>query len=259
MGLRGVISSVCLILITGTAAFSQMKLVPRERLMAVAQPRLASDSSSFAFDARTVVSDQMNEDDAPHLFSFRFVNAGNHRLDISRVTTTCACMTVRSYPESVIPGSSASIEVVYDPKGHPGSFERKVFVYTAGNDLPSAVLKVSAHVHAGKDLSGTYPVQKGNIRMRRDQVEFQKGVKAVEKIRFVNLSGKPLRLQYEEMFLPESMGFETRPAVLQDGQEGEMVITYSPKGEGDEKDASLILKGLGVPPSKSTIRIRINK
>ena len=260
MTLRCIISCLVLILTAAPSAYPQMKLVAKEKVMQVADPKLAPDSASLAFDFRTAVSDDMHEYDAPHIFMFKFVNAGEDSLKISRITTTCSCVRVKPLHDAIPPGASSRIEAVYDPKGHPGRFERRIFVYTGDNDLPSAVLRISVNVQSGDDLAGIYQVQKGCIRLRRDEVVFRQGSKAVEKIRFVNLSGKELKLECEEIFLPESMTFATRPEVLQDREEGEIVITYDPDGVEKEKPTvPLILKGLGVPPSQSTINIKINQ
>jgi hypothetical protein len=86
-------------------------------------------------------------------------------------------------------------------------------------------------------------------------LSFTLGKKAVETISFLNLTGKTLKLECEEMFLPQCISFSSDPVA--DGAEGVMTVTYDPSKPGAEDSAKLILKGLGVPPSRSTINIRI--
>jgi hypothetical protein len=155
----------------------------------------------------------------------------------------------------VKPGERAEITVRYNPKGHPGRFERRIFVYASGENDPAAVLKLTVNVENGKDLSGVWPVQMGPIRLRRSSVEFVRGRKAVEKLRFINLSGKPLKLQCEETFLPECLGFAAD--MVEDGQEGEIVISYDPSKPGAREQMKVILKDLGLPPTKATITVNI--
>lgn len=234
---------------------AQLRMVSKEKLAGVADPRLSPDSSSLQFETRHIVADAMNEDDEPAAFSYRFTNVGKETLTIRRLVSTCSCATAMASASVVNPGASAEIIVRYDPQGHPGKFERKVFVYTREGNDPSAVLRLSVDVSSGADLSREWPVQMGSIRLRRAEVSFVKGKKAVEKMRFINLSRKPLELACESMFLPECLSFSAEPKVVQAGGEGEIVITYDPsKGESQEI-MKLILRGLSVPPSKSTITI----
>lgn len=236
-------------------ASAQIRIVPREQLEAVASPRLSADSSSLVFDTRHIMADPMNEDDGPKTFVYRFRNASEGVLTVRRLVSTCSCATASCSAGSVAPGETDEISVRYDPKGHPGRFERKVFVYTMEGDSPAAVLRLSVEVETGKDLSGDWPVQMGPVRMRRETVCFTEGVKAVEKIRFMNLSGRPLALGCEETFLPECLSFRTEPSLVQDGEEGEIVISYDPLKKGFNGRTKVMLKGLGLPPSRSSVSV----
>ena len=79
----------------------------------------------------------------------------------------------------------------------------------------------------------------------------------MERCPFVNLSGKPLKLQCETAMLPACLQFRTEPEVVEDGASGEIVILYDPsKGDGRDK-MPVILKGLGVPPSQASIVVKV--
>ena len=203
MNFRSLISVVSAILLAMTPAFSQIRILPREKVESVANPRLSRDSAAMAFDTRHIVAEPMNEDDAPKTFVYRFTNAGKEPLVIKRLVSSCSCAAAVAVKTEIGPGESSQIRVTYNPKGHPGRFERKVFVYTEGEDDPAAILRLSVDVSNGADMSREWPVQMGPVRLRRQEVTFAEGVKAVEKMRFVNLSGKPLTLSCEEAFLPE--------------------------------------------------------
>jgi hypothetical protein len=253
------ILAVSLILLAGTPAFSQLRILPREKVESVANPRLSRDSAALAFDTRHIVAEPMNEDDAPKTFVYRFTNAGKEPLVIKRLVSSCSCAAAVAVKTEIGPGESSQIRVTYNPKGHPGRFERKVFVYTEGEDDPAAILRLSVDVSNGADISREWPVQMGPIRLRRQEVTFAEGVKAVEKMRFVNLSGKPLTLSCEEAFLPECLSFRTDPVTVADGEEGQIVISYAPSASGSRETMKVILKGLGVPPSKATISVRLTR
>lgn len=249
---------ILVLMLIGGASYcgsAQMRIIPREKIEKVTDPRLSSDSASLDFETRHIVAEPMNEDDAPSTYVFRFTNIGKKPLKIDRLVSTCSCAAASADRMDIKPGEKGEISVRYNPKGHPGRFERRVFVYTSGGDDPAAVLKLTVMVENGSDLSGLWPVQMGSIRLRRATVDFAREHKAVEKLRFLNLSGKPLRLQCENAFLPECLSFRTEPEVVEDGKEGEIIITYDPSVPGAREQMGVILKGLGVPPSRSTIRI----
>lgn len=236
-----------------SAASAQMRIIAREKVEAVSNPRLSADSASLVFDTRHIVAEPMTEDDAPENFIYRFQNVSDKEVEIVRLVSTCSCASATCSVRSVAPGESAEISVRYNPKGHPGSFERKVFVYTREGNAPSAVLRLSVDVTSGSDLSTQWPIQMGGIRLRRTEVSFVQGKKAVETISFINLTGKALKLECEDMFLPECFTFSSGP--VENGAEGVMTITYDPAKPGVRDNVKLILKGLNLPPSKSSITI----
>ena len=259
MNLRRLISAVSVILLAGTPAFSQLRILPREKVESVSNPRLSRDSAALAFDTRHIVAEPMNEDDPSRTFCYRFRNVGDDTVTIKRLVSSCSCAAAFAAKTDVAPGESSEIKVTYNPKGHPGRFERKVFVYTEGEDDPAAILRLSVDVSNGADMSREWPVQMGPVRLRRQEVTFAEGVKAVEKMRFVNLSGKPLTLSCEEAFLPECLSFRTDPVTVADGEEGQIVISYDPSASGSRETMKVILKGLGLPPSKATISVRLTR
>lgn len=254
MKFRGIILMVILWAMACDAS-AQMKIISRERVEAVSNPRLSADSASVVFDTKHIVAETMSEDDVPKTFVYKFRNVGDKPLQILRLVSTCSCASATCAVKSVAPGAIAEISVKYFPKGHPGRFERKVFVYTQEGNDPAAVLRLSVDVTSGSDHSTLWPVQMGGIRLRCSDVTFNKGQKAVETINFLNLTGKTLRLQCEEMFLPQCISFSSEPVA--DGAEGVMTVTYDPSKSGAKDSVKLILKGLGLPPSRSTINIRI--
>ena len=237
------------------SASAQMKIIPRDRVEAVSNPRLSADSAMVAFETRHIVAEPMTEDDAPRTFIYRFKNVGEKDVEIVRLVSTCSCASATCSVKSVAPGASAEISVKYYPKGHPGRFERKVFIYTQEGNDPAAVLRLSVDVASGSDYSTEWPLQMGGIRLRRGDVTFVEGQKAVETVSFINLTGKTLKLECEEMFLPECITFSSEHVA--DGVEGVMTIEYDPSKPGARENVKLILKGLGLPPSKSSITIRI--
>ena len=245
------------VMVSAMTADAQLRMVSREKLQEVANPALSADSASLSFEQNHIIAEPMNEDDAPTSFAYRFTNVGKETVTIKRLVSTCSCASAVCPVKEVAPGASAEISVTYNPKGHPGKFERKIFVYTQDGNSPAVVLRLSVEVATGADLSQEWPVQMGSIRLRRSEVAFSAGAKGVEQLRFINLSGRPLALQCEENFLPECLSFRTEPEVVEDGVEGVIVISYDPSLPGVRDSMNVILKGLELPPTKSSITVRI--
>ncbi|MBR4298577.1 MAG: DUF1573 domain-containing protein [Bacteroidales bacterium] len=258
MRLFGLILAYGLAMTAGVTASGQLRIIPREKVESVADPRLSEESSFMRFDTRHIVAEPMNEADSPKCFVYRFENTGSESLKGIRIVTTCSCMTATVSAKEILPGQKGEIQLMYNPKGHPGRFERKVFVYTEAHEDPAAVLRLSVEVNNGADMSLDWPIQMGTIRLRNDVVEFRSGVRAVERLCFINLGAKDLKLECETSFLPQSLTFRCDPEIVQPGQEGQIVIKYDPSAEGAERNAVVILKGLGVPPSRSSVKVVIN-
>lgn len=240
-------------------AEAQILIVPREKINEANNPRLSKYAGALKFEQTRIQAEQMNEDDGISTFSYSFKNVSRDTLIISKLVSTCSCASASCEKKVVCPDETSEIIVRYNPKGHPGRFERKVFVYVCDDKAPSAILRLAVDVERGADLSGLYPIAMGNIRMRRSQVTFTKGVKAVERCIFVNVADKPIKVDCEKAMLPKCLSYRTEPELVQPGQEGEIVIEYNPSAGGERERMPLMLKGLGVPPSQATINISIKR
>ena len=228
-------------------------MVSREKLEQVNSPKLSADSASLGFATRHIVADRMTEDDAPKTYKFEFANAGDQTIEIKRLVSTCSCVQAVCPEKELAPGEKSAVIVTYNPKGHPGKFERKIFVYTQEGNIPAAVLRLSVDVENSSDMAGQYPVSMGNIRLRRNELRFRKGETAVETLRFVNVSGKVLKFDCDRVFLPECISFEapqTSPM-----EEAEMVIRYDSSKTGVRDKVTIFLSGLGLPPSQSALTV----
>ena len=251
---------ICIaVMASAMTAAAQLRMVSKEKLEQVSDPRHSSDSAFLAFDTRHIVAEPMNEDEAPKTFVYRFTNVGSETMQIKRLVSSCSCAAAVCTVKEVAPGASAEISVRYNPAGHPGRFERKVFVYTQDGNDPSAVLKLSVDVSAGADLSGEWPVQMGSIRFRRSEVTFKAGEKAVETLRFINAGDRPVSLDVDRDFLPACLSVSMEQGQIAPGEESVIRVSFDPSMSGARETMKVILKGLGLPPSQSSITIRIKQ
>ena len=249
---------ICIaVMASSMTAAAQLRMVSKEKLEQVSDPRHSADSAFLAFDTRHIVAEPMNEDDAPRTFVYRFTNVGSETMQIKRLVSSCSCAAAVCTVREVAPGASAEISVRYNPAGHPGKFERKVFVYTQDGNDPSAVLKLSVDVSAGADLSGEWPVQMGSVRLRRSEVTFKAGEKAVETLRFINAGDRPLTLDVDRDFLPACLSVSMEQGQIAPGEEGVIRIAFDPSMSGVREAMKVILKGLGLPPTRSTLTVTV--
>ena len=250
---------ICLLMCFWYCADAQIRILSREKLESVNTPLLSSDAQVLKFELAHITAEPMNEDDGVQTFVYPFENIGRDTIVIKRIVSTCSCAAALCEKKTLSPGEKSEIVVRYNPKGHPGRFERKVFVYTDDSQSPSAILRLSVDVERGKGYEGLYPISMGAIRLRRNEIVVDRGVAAVEKCIFVNVGDGPLRLLCEKAMLPSCLNFRVEPEVVNAGAEGEIIITYDPAKGGVRDRMPVILKGLGVPPSQSTINVIIKE
>lgn len=246
--------------LSAAVAMAQLRIVPRDRVMDINSPILAADSSAFLFETLRIRAGAMTVEDAPSEYTYRFRNVSDAPIKVVRVVSSCSCARVISGWDAVLPGEEGRIRIVYDPKGHPGRFVRRFYVYTEGNERPSAFLSLDVETTAGAEFSGKYPVQKGNIRLRRDTVYFNSGVRGVETLSFVNVSDREFVPECDELFLPSCLKFSGVPSKVETGCEGTFRIEYLPSeddGRSDKKN--ILLKGLGISPRQSALTVIIER
>lgn len=238
-------------------AHAQIVIVPREKLEAMNNPKLTAAALAMKFETMYIQAGPMGEDDGVQTFAYPFTNVGEDTLKVRNLISGCTCMTALCPKMTVAPGESSEIIVKYNPKGHPGRFERKVIVYADQDQEPTVILRLNVEVERGGDFSGLYPIAMGNIRVRRNVVSFSSGRKGVEICPFVNVSGKDFTLVCETPLLPPCLSVRAEPQTLQPGQEGEIIITYSPEKGGQRPKMPVMFKGLGLPPVQSSIMVNI--
>ena len=238
-------------------AEAQIRIVPREKLSSITDPTLSETSASLRFDATRIEAEPMTEDDGIQNFTYSFENLGKDTLTVGRLVSSCTCISAACSRKTVAPGETSDVVVRYNPKGHPGKFERRIFVYMEGDMAPAAILRLAVRVENGKDMSGLYPVSMGKIRLRRNEVNITKGVKTVERCPFVNVSDMPFNVECECAMLPGCLSFRAEPEIVVAGGEGELVITYDPSVGGEKEQMIVLLKGLGVPPSQAAVVVKM--
>ncbi len=232
----------------------------REELERIADPTTAPGGEAMRFDQRRIETGEIGEDDAPAVYTFRWHNDGPKPLVVTRVETTCGCAKPTYDKRPVAAGGSGEIRVAYHPKGHPGDFRRKIYVYTQlSGKQPTAVLELAGHVVASVLPTHNYPYAMGPLLLKQRTVRFSGEALQVERIECLNAGDTSLRLRAQEGLLPEYLTLECDPELFEPGNKGDLVIRFDPTHAPQTllRRIPLLLEGVRLPPSQRMLRIEI--
>lgn len=245
-----------------TPLCGQIRIVPRAKLDSLAHPATAAGAEAMRFERTQIDAGHIGEDDTPPSYTFKWHNAGTAPLVITRVQTTCGCAAATYGRQPVRAGSEGTVTVTYHPKGHPGSFDRRIFVYTQLSDkMPTAILHLTGTVIASELTDGDYPYAMGALRLKQQSVRLAPERLQSERIECLNTGGKAMRPRCDEHLLPPGITFRCEPATLAPGAKGDLVIGFDPAQATRRPPVQLplILEGPDVPPSGRTLQIRFEE
>lgn len=233
---------------------AQIRIIPQEKLREV---ELKAVASALQFAPEKVDFGTIDELSEPWQGNARLVNGGGDTLAITRINSTCGCLRVEVAKRTLAPKESIEVSLKYYPRGHAGRVSQRVLIYTSlSDDQPSAMLELRGVVTASADRSDDYPYSRGALRLRQEGVRFDGRVKQVERIACMNGGVTELRPEVDKMFLPSGVRGYFEPATLASKQEGSLVLEYLPTANTGVKEGTVAyIKGLGVPPRQSSIKI----
>ena len=247
---------ISLFILMSAALSAQIRIVPRERLEEVFSPQLSADSAALVFERTAVDAPSLKEDSAPVCIAFPLRNASERTVSITRMVSSCSCLRTDIPDPKLLPGEESVITAIYSPEGHPGKFERRIFVYTeASEDHPAAVLTVRAEVAESGNPLREYPFRCGSLLLARREVELS-GRQETVSIRCFNPGSAPLRISAETAFVPFPVSVRVEPGQIEAGETGRIVMEIDP-GEKARGEYPVIVKGTGGRPSESRIILKI--
>ena len=231
----------------------------RERIIdSLYNPRISEAGTVMDFVSEVIDAGEMDEDGGPQEYEFRWTNTGGTPVSVLKVSTTCGCAVPSFSRTPVMPGERSSLKVTYHPKGHPGKFDRRIFVYTDFSGArPAAVLSLKGNVKPAAAPVWLYRFQMGSLYLRRTEIRLDGNRKAVERIMCMNAGDTPLTIGVEEMLLPPYLSFRCEPAEIPPGGEADLVISYDPEAAPARmlNYVPLILTGLDLPPGQRTVKV----
>ena len=114
-------------------------------LFIAANSVMAQGKADIVFEKQTHDFGSFLESDGVQTTTFKFTNKGEAPLVLSNVRASCGCTTPKWTREPVAPGKSGEIQVSYNPKNRPGSFNKSVTV-TSNAAVATVVLRITGKV-----------------------------------------------------------------------------------------------------------------
>lgn len=240
-------------------------VVPRHVIDSIANPPMAEDRA-LAFERTEIGSILVSEDDAPSEHTFRFTNRGGEPLVITRVETSCGCLTASYDRRPVEPGKEGEIVVKYDPRGHSGKLMQRAFVYTAASgNRPAARLTLDGEVTPSENAAKGYRLAMGPLRLRTKTVavgDVGRAGSRTERIECLNTGSKSLRLKAMAGITPGWISLRTEPEVIAPGQTADLVITVDgariPAGAKGNLTQELVVEGIDIRPSERVLYVTLH-
>ncbi|MDT7857864.1 DUF1573 domain-containing protein [Rubrivirga sp. S365] len=219
---------------------------------AAAQGRLAVDAPTHDFG-------RIAEAEAAQ-HTFRFTNAGDAPLRLTRVEAACGCTTPSWTDTAVPPGGEGQVEVAFDPEGRSGPFEKTVYVVAEGADPAALTLRIAGTVVPSFVAGG---VAQGSLTFERDRVEVAseggaaqaagaQPAEAQTSFRFANTGERPIRIERVEAPAGVDVVFPERP-VFPD-QTGGLFVTV-PAGSPADVELVLHTTDADVPVKRLALRV----
>lgn len=255
---RGAVA-VVLVILSVHFVDAQIRIIPQERLLDAASPKVAESSLRIIDDK--VNFGTIDEMSGVWQGSATLINGGAETVAITRLKSTCGCLKAEVQRMVLAPGERTTMILKYYPRGHAGRVMQRVLVYTnASTNDPSAILQLQGVVTASADRSDDYPYERGALRLRQEELKFDYSGRQSLRIAVMNGGTTTLRPSVDAHFLPKGVKVRFEPTTLAPKQEGDMVVEYEPQsGTNTAGGYVLYLKGLNIPPRQSTIKITIRE
>ena len=151
-------------------------------------------------------------------------NSGNLPLTIRAVRTSCGCTTVDWPATAIAAGKNFQITVRYDAQTM-GHFDKQIGIESNAADTTMVLSLHGVVVPSLATFVGTYDYQIGDLRLDRNNVEFDdvnRGDKPIQQIHIIN-KGKQT-LQPVVMHLPSYLKAEVKPTQLAPGHSGVVTL-----------------------------------
>lgn len=156
---------------------------------------------------------------------FELRNKSHRKLHIDKVVPDCNC-TVVDYPRGDI-ADKFQIRMTYDAR-QLGHFNKQAAIYSNGSKRPVYIEMKGVVLEHYVDLSGNYPVNMGDLRLDKNELEFDdvnRGDQPVQQLHIYNNGSQAY--QPNLMHLPPYLAAKVVPEKMQPGDEGVITVTLN--------------------------------
>lgn len=170
-----------------------------------------------------------DENDGKVNCRFHFVNTGDEPVAIITVRTTCGCTTSSYTRGSVAPGDTAAIDVVFNPVGRAGKFEKEIFVDTNTDPRRSQLTIKGVVIGSSNTVRSRFPIDAGALKLRSDMIAFGELPSTRIKTEYLdtyNTSADTLNPQWEN--LPPYISVGNKPDGIAPGEFNTFAISFDP-------------------------------
>lgn len=199
-------------------------------LVAMVNLGMAQDKAKIVFEEMTHNFGTFKESAGVQTTTFKFTNTGAVPLVLSNVRASCGCTTPKWTREPVPPGESGSIDVSYNPKNRPGSFNKSVTV-TSNAENSTVVLRITGKVEQReKTLAEKYPRKIGALRVKSNYMSFAKikqGQVVTKELELVNDTENPVEVGFRTV--PKHLTAKVEPTTIPPNGKGKLIVTYDSK------------------------------
>lgn len=239
---------------------AQIQLIPQSKIDSARN--VATVDVGLQFEGSgTVDFGELAEESGAWNSAMQWQNIAREPITITRITTSCGCLKAEAEQTKVAAGEYGKLRLTYFPLGHVGEVAQRIFVYTdRSGRQPAAILMVRGRVRAAADPSGLYPHSRGALLLRQTWVRFAGEGVQTERVACMNGGANPLRITADTLLSSRELSVRTEPAVLQAGEAGDLVVTFTPRA--NERSATphamrprLFLDGLEVAPRERAIEV----
>ena len=258
MGIARVIISVLVATMVATSALAQIRIISQEKRDSVANPStIKCDDMRFA-EGRTIDFGKIKEDGGKVTQKVVWRNAGSKPITITRITTSCGCVRC-DYPREVVEnGCQSEISMTYAPEGHPGVMRHRIFIYTdRSQQMPTAILDIKGDVQASADRRGDYPHAIGSLLLRSRKIQIDNNLDKVQTIRVACMNGgkESLTPKADTLLSSDNITLTSEPQTLRAGEEGDIIICYTPSKNKNRQPFRLFVENYNLPPRDREVKI----
>ena len=167
----------------------------------------------------------IEEAEGPVTGNFSFINTGEKPVEIADVKVSCGCTDVEYSSGKIQLGDTAFLKVTFDPEDRPGKFDKGIYVFFEGENIP-VNLRIKGTVKASEEtLKFAYPFSKGQLHFDVDKVNFgevKKGIRRREFIDIYNSGDSPITPNFQNN--SEALSYTLEPPTINPGDNSTLTI-----------------------------------